>query len=120
MNLKDAFRLWKEESSSKGIKCVHGGLEGGPGFLDFGSCKLDKHSNVEYGHDYCPENCPDYCITDDRQLFQTFLTLYRHSASFYNEKYKINPKDPYYTKGYVPKESSDSDKIIELLNFKPV
>lgn len=88
MTIYEAFEEWKK-TASMGILCSYGGLSGGPGYLGFGECKHPDHKGVRYGCSLCPNNCIDFKENDNEQ-FQTFLSLYRNSPSYFNEKYNID------------------------------
>lgn len=91
MTIKEAFADWKK-SADKCYLCVYGGIGGGPGFLDFCQCKSDKHPNVRYGHEFCPDNCKEYHINTDKSLYDIFLSLYKYYQSYYNKLYNIDEK----------------------------
>lgn len=58
-----------------GELCKHGGVEGGPGYLGFGRCKLiQSHPNVRYGCEHCPDDCRDYKCIEGEQLYNFFLS----------------------------------------------
>lgn len=94
MTVDEAFEEWKK-TEYVGILCSYGGLVGGPGYLGFGNCKHLEHKDVRYGCSFCPNNCPDF-KADDATQFQTFLSLYRNSPSFFNEHYNIDRNSAYY------------------------
>lgn len=100
MTVKEVYNLWKTDDTCKGLLCTYGGIDGGPGYIGFGSCKCENHTNVRYGCDYCPESCSDFHEVSESQSFSTFLILYRNSASYYNEEYHINETDEYYISGH--------------------
>lgn len=62
MTIKEAYQIWlnKYDPPKCGYYCVFGELEGGSGFYGLARCKLANHSNIFYGKEFCPENCPDY------------------------------------------------------------
>ena len=92
MTLDELFEIWKT-STSKGILCVNGGIEGGPGFLDFGSCKSLNHRNVRYGCEHCPAHCTEFKMNSEDKLHDIFMSLYENHASYYNETYNIESID---------------------------
>lgn len=94
MTIYAAFEEWKK-TAAIGILCSYGGLDGGPGYLGFGACKHPDHKDVRYGCSLCPNNCSDFKGSDDEQ-FQTFLSLYRNSPSYFNEQYNIDRNSGYY------------------------
>lgn len=94
MTVDEAFEEWKK-TEYVGILCSYGGLSGGPGYLGFGECKHLDHKDVRYGCSSCPNNCPDF-KADDATQFQTFLSLYRNSPSYFNEQYNIDKNSAYY------------------------
>ena len=96
MTVQEAFTLWKDNECSKGLRCIYGGLEGGPGYLGFGACKHENHSDVRYGCKWCDDNCSDYLENSESNLFTIFLTEYRNYPSYYNKKYNINATDKFY------------------------
>lgn len=98
MTVKQVFEQWKKNLSNE-YSCVHGGLAGGPGFLDFGECSHPNHPDVRYGCKHCPEYCPDFELECDATLYSRFLALYHSHPSYYNEKYSIDTTDKDYEKG---------------------
>lgn len=101
MTVKEVYNIWKQDVF-KGLKCIYGGLDGGPGFLGFGSCKSDKHTNVRYGCESCPKNCSDFQEVTEDVLYIIFCSLYRNSSNFYNKKYNIDENDPDHIPNYKP------------------
>ena len=96
MTVSEAFMLWKTNECSKGLKCIYGGLEGGPGYLGFGACKNENHPDVRYGCKWCDDNCSDYVENSESCIFANFLAEYRNNPSYYNEKYNIDSNDKFY------------------------
>ena len=118
MRLEEVFEIWKKSAYS-GLLCVHGGLAGGPGFLDFGECHHADHPKVRYGHDHCPANCPNFEILDDARLYQIFLCFYRYSPGYYNDKYNIDKTSKDYRMSAEEMEfqrALDADKCAVDLN----
>lgn len=99
MTIEEVYEQWKSEPCNKGVLCAYGGIEGGPGYLGFGCCEHENHSDVRYGCKWCPDNCPDFYPTSENQSFSTFLRLYRNNSSYYNEQYNIPEEDDYYYPG---------------------
>lgn len=95
MTIQEACNTWKNKCF-KGLKCVYGGIEGGSGYLGFGSCRSENHPNVRYGCECCPKNCKDYIEDTESKIFTTFLMEYRSSPSYYNKKYNIDKNDKFY------------------------
>lgn len=87
MTLDEVYEIWKTRTY-KGLICEHGGLEGGPGFLDFGEC--DLHSEIRYGGKACPKNCKDFCESSESRKYSIFLALYKQRKSYYDNRYNIS------------------------------
>lgn len=106
MNLHDVFKIWRY-SVYKGIICEHGGLQGGPGFCDFGNCKLvDKHTNVRYGCEQCPLDCLDFKECSINKQYDYFLTIYRNHKDYFDSTYDIQPDQ----------QQIDEQKYVEAYN----
>ena len=105
MTIYEAFEQWKKEDASKSDLCLYGGIDGGPGYIGFGSCDNENHPNVRYGCEYCPKDCKDFYMTTESRLFNIFEIEYDNNREYFNKKYNIDENDPRY-KSHIKTELS--------------